>query len=67
MAKGLIPESVHTSMLIPTKENEVKASELVSLVTNKIKTFPVTFDEFKKVLWWFYLVERYLGFINRSS
>ncbi len=52
VAKGLIPESVHSSILIPVKENEVKASELVmiSLVTNKVKTFPVPFYEFMKVL-----------------
>ncbi len=50
VAEGLIPESVHTSMLIPTKENIVKASEPISQVTNKVKTFPVTFDEFLKYL-----------------
>ena len=52
VARGLIPESVHTSMLIPTKENKVKASELVSQVTNKVKAFSVTFDKFLKYLMW---------------
>ncbi len=46
VAERLIPESVHTSMLIPTKENKVKASEPISQVTIKVKAFPVTFDEF---------------------
>ncbi len=50
VAKGLIPESVHTSMLIQTKEKNVKASELVSQVTNKVKTFPTKFGDFVEVL-----------------
>ncbi len=50
VAKGLIPESVHTSLLLPTKENNVKANELVSQVTNKIKTYPARFSDFLDVL-----------------
>ena len=50
VAKGLIPESVHNSVQLQTKEDEVKASEIVSKVTNKAKTFPDTFHEFLEVL-----------------
>ncbi len=50
VAKGLIPESVHSSVLQQTKENEVKSSELVSKVTNKIRTYPARFAEFLEVL-----------------
>ncbi len=50
VAKGLIPEPVHTSLLLPTKENNVKANELVSQVTNKIKTYPARFSDFLEVL-----------------
>ena len=50
VAKGLIPESVHSSVLQQTKNNEVKASELVHQVTNKIRTYPARFDEFLEVL-----------------
>ncbi len=65
VAKGLIPESVHTSMLIPTKENNVKASELVSQVTNKVKTFPATFDEFLKILGDFIWLKNILELITK--
>ncbi len=50
VAKGLIPESMHTSLLPATKENNVKANELVSQVTNKIKTYPARFSDFLDVL-----------------
>ncbi len=50
VAKGLIPESVHSSVLQQTKEKEVKASELVYQVTNKIRTYPARFAEFLEVL-----------------
>ncbi len=50
VARGLIPEPVHRSILIPTKEDSVKASELVSQVTNKIKIFPARFSDFLEVL-----------------
>ncbi len=50
VAKGFIPETVHSSVLLQTKEKEVKANELVSQVTNKIRTYPARFDEFLDVL-----------------
>ena len=64
VAKGLIPESVHTSMLNLTKENNVKASELISQVTNKVRTFPVAFDEFLKVLSSFIWLKNILDLIT---
>ena len=50
MDRGLIPESLHSSVLQQTKDNEVKASELVNKVTNKIKTYPARFADFLEVL-----------------
>ena len=50
VAKGLIPEAVHSSVQLQTKEKEVKASELVSLVTSKVKAYPARFDELLEVL-----------------
>ncbi len=50
VAKGFIPEAVHSSVLQQTKEKEVMANELVSQVTNKIRTYPARFDEFLEVL-----------------
>ncbi len=50
VAKGLIPEPVHTSLLSLAKENNVKANELVSQVTNKIRTYPARFSDFLEVL-----------------
>ncbi len=49
-AKGLVPESAHKSVLLATKEKEVKASELVNQVTNKIRTYPARFGDFLEVL-----------------
>ncbi len=50
VAKGLIPESMHTSLLSAAKENNVKANELFSQVTNKMKTYPARFSDFLEVL-----------------
>ncbi len=50
VAKGLIPESLHSSVESQTKDDKVKASELVSKVTNKIRTYPARFAEFLNVL-----------------
>ncbi len=50
VAKRLIPEPVHGSILITTKEDSVKSSELVSQVTNKIRTYPARFSDFLEVL-----------------
>ncbi len=50
VAKGLIPESAHKSVLLATKESEVKASELVNQVTNKVRTYPARFGDFLEVL-----------------
>ncbi len=50
VAKGLIPEPVHSYVLQQTKENEVMASKLVNQVTNKIKTYPSRFSDFLGVL-----------------
>ena len=51
VAKGLIPESLYRSVESQTKDDdEVKASELVSKVTNKIMTYPARFAEFLEVL-----------------
>ena len=50
VAKGLIPESLHRSVESQTKDDEIKATELISKVTNKIKTYPERFAEFLEVL-----------------
>ncbi len=46
----MFPESLHSSVESQTKDDEVKASELVSKVTNKIRTYPARFAEFLEVL-----------------
>ena len=50
VAKGLIPDSVHSSVQLQTIASEKKASEIVCQVTNKVRTFPAKFDEFLEVL-----------------
>ncbi len=50
VAKGLIPESLHRSVESQTKNDEIKATELINKVTNKIKTYPARFAEFLEVL-----------------
>ncbi len=50
VAKEFIHVAVHSSVLLQTKEKEVMANELVSQVTNKIRTYPARFDEFLEVL-----------------
>ena len=50
VVKGLIPESLHRSVESQTKDDEMKATELISKVTNKIKTYPARFAEFLEVL-----------------
>ncbi len=50
VAKGLIPESLHRFVESQTKDDEIKATELISKVTNKIKTYPERFAEFLEVL-----------------
>ncbi len=44
----------------------MKASELVSQVTNKVKTFPVTFDEFMKVLGGFIWLKNILNLFTEA-
>ena len=50
LAKGLIPESLYNSVQNQTKENKLKASELVDRVTQNIKIFPENFNAFMDVL-----------------
>ncbi len=50
VAKGLIPESSHSFVRLQTVLKDEKASELVSQVTNKIRTYPARFAEFLEVL-----------------
>ncbi len=50
VAKGLIPESLHRSVESQTEDDEMKASELVSKVMNKIRTYPARFSDFLEVL-----------------
>ncbi len=64
VAEGLIPESSLNFVQLQTVRKDEKASELVSLVTNKVKTFPVAFDEFLKVLGGFIWLKKILEFIT---
>ncbi len=48
--KGLIPESLNRSVESQTKDDEIKATELISRVTNKIKMYPERFSEFLEIL-----------------
>ena len=48
--KGLIPKSLHRSVESQTEDDEMKASELVSKVMNKIRTYPARFSDFLDVL-----------------
>ncbi len=66
VAKGLIPEPVHSSVLQQTRENEVKASELVNQVTNKIRTYPARFAEFLEVLQSYKWLEDVLKTLNTA-
>ena len=66
VAKGLIPEALHTSILLPAKENKVKASELVSQVTNKVRTYPAKFAEFLEILQGFNWLEDVLKTLNAA-
>ncbi len=50
VAKGLIPESSLHFVQLPTVQKYEKASELISQVTNKIRTYPARFAEFLEVL-----------------
>ena len=50
LAKKLIPESVHSSTQLQAKEKQLKASEIVSHVTNKVETFPAKFEVFLGIL-----------------
>ena len=50
MAKGLIPPVSLSSTLLQTKEKELKASELIKQVINKVGSFPENFEVFLTVL-----------------
>ncbi len=50
VAKGLIPESSLNFVQLQTVQKDEKASEVVSQVTNKIRTYPARFAEFQEVL-----------------
>ena len=50
VAKGLIPESLHRSVKSQGEDDETKASELVSKVMKKIRTYPARFSDFLEVL-----------------
>ncbi len=63
VAKGLIPESLHSSVESQTK---VKASELVSKVTNKIRTYPARFSDFLEVLQSYKWLEDVLKTLNAA-
>lgn len=50
MAKGLIPPASLSTAHLQAKEKELKASELVQQVCNKVYSFPECFDLFLDVL-----------------
>ena len=50
LAVEFIPESVHSSTQLQAKDKQLKASEIVSLVTNKVRTFPEKFEVFLGIL-----------------
>ncbi len=50
VAKGLIPTSSLDFVQLQIVQKNEKASELVSQVTNKIRTYPARFAEFLEVL-----------------
>ncbi len=50
VAKGLIPESLHRSVESQGEDDETKASDLVSKVVKKIRTYPARFSDFLEVL-----------------
>lgn len=47
---GMIPQSLVGSAQLQTKEKKVKASELVEQITNRIGSFPESFEEFLGIL-----------------
>ncbi len=66
VAKGLVPDSSLNFVQLQTVQKDEKASELVSQVTNKVKTFPLSFDEFLKVLGEFIWLKDILELITKA-
>ncbi len=66
VAKGLIPESSLNFVQLQTVQKDEKASELVSQVTNKIRTYPKRFAEFLEVLQSYKWLEDVLKTLNTA-
>ena len=64
VAKGLIPPSLHSSAQLQAKGKELKASELVQQVTNKVKIFPSKFGVFMSILGEFLWLKDVLELVN---
>ncbi len=66
VAKGLIPESSLNFVQLQTVQKDEKASEVVSQVTNKIRTYPARFAEFLEVLQSYKWLEDVLKILNAA-
>ncbi len=66
VTRGLIPSSLVISTQLQTKENQLKASELVEQVKNKVNTFPENFEVFLSSLDEFFWLQQLVKWIRKQ-